>query len=238
MQSDVSLEYIRDAEVSLLKNGNFLSRLTYADEGNYTASTKIETSESYQLKVDHPKYPKVSASCITPEKPQIKGMDTMSIKNEWGYSDMRVDLTFADPKDATNYYALKIVARYSYYDEYEDTTYSHFTYPYLEKGIAMPGESSRNNGALIFEDAMFNGKDFTYTFLTEPNLNRNDWWEVRLFSLEQDLYRYLVSRSKSLQAENNPLAEPVQVYSNIRNGMGIFAGAAGSVLHIKGNSEE
>lgn len=58
----------------------------------------------------------------------------------------------------------------------------------------------------------------------EFNENRITEAWVELYSLSQEMYRYQTSYLNQIINEQDPFAEPVQVYSNIHNGIGIFAG--------------
>jgi len=53
-------------------------------------------------------------------------------------------------------------------------------------------------------------------------------WKFELLHVTEDFYRY--QQSIRLQQENdgNPFAQPVQVFSNVQGGYGLFAGAAAS----------
>jgi hypothetical protein len=47
------------------------------------------------------------------------------------------------------------------------------------------------------------------------------------------MYWYVVSVNNQASNIENPLAEPVQVYSNIENGIGIFGGKTVTLHQIK-----
>ena len=48
--------------------------------------------------------------------------------------------------------------------------------------------------------------------------------EIRLVNTSEAYFNYLKSFNMYQRASGNPFATPVQVYSNVENGMGIFAG--------------
>ena len=50
--------------------------------------------------------------------------------------------------------------------------------------------------------------------------------KVRFLTLSRDFFEFATSYQKQKLNNNNPFAEPTQVYSNIENGLGIFAGFA------------
>ena len=88
----------------------------------------------------------------------------------------------------------------------------------------------------LFNDLLFNGQ----TKSLEISIPNNEWswgeagyiWSYRyiglrfyLYNISQDYYYYRRSLELYNQTSGNPFAQPVQVFSNIQNGFGIFAGA-------------
>jgi hypothetical protein len=49
---------------------------------------------------------------------------------------------------------------------------------------------------------------------------------VRFLTLSKDFFEFVTSYQKQKNNSNNAFAEPTQVYSNVENGLGIFAGYA------------
>jgi hypothetical protein len=47
---------------------------------------------------------------------------------------------------------------------------------------------------------------------------------VSLMSLSEDYFKYKLSLEKYQETAGDPFAQPVQVYSNVENGFGIFGG--------------
>jgi hypothetical protein len=56
---------------------------------------------------------------------------------------------------------------------------------------------------------------------------------VRIEHITEDYYRYIRSRNKNISIQGNPFAEPVSVYSNIKNGYGIFTFYTSAQQEIK-----
>ena len=100
-----------------------------------------------------------------------------------------------------------------------------------------------NNEYYIFPDDYFNGKEYEVKFRTNPEYNGNFYYssyggaygygasklvyernEIQVQKLSKDLYNYLKYLKLYNFYHDNPFAEPVPVYSNIKNGIGIFAG--------------
>lgn len=71
-----------------------------------------------------------------------------------------------------------------------------------------------------------------------PVLNKNDrtdykeeyWLEV--VGMSEDYYKYQKSYIKQVENKNNPFASVIEVYSNIQNGVGVFAGYNRQMIHF------
>jgi len=100
-----------------------------------------------------------------------------------------------------------------------------------------------SNEYSIFPDDYFNGKEFSVKFRTTPGYYGNYYYsdyggaygygaskliyernEIQVQKLSKDLYNYLKYLKLYNFYHDNPFAEPVPVYSNVKNGIGIFAG--------------
>ena len=58
-------------------------------------------------------------------------------------------------------------------------------------------------------------------------------YRVVLYNVSKEVYNYIVSTSKSVLSNNNPLSEPVAVFTNIIGGLGVFGGISSSSVFIK-----
>ena len=166
-----------------------------------------------------------------------------------------VRLTIDDPADERNYYELLLYSYENYiravYDNegnyVTDDTVSGFVQQYIASndpamtdggGDFLEGEDEVYGEALTFGDEFLNGKTYTLRFGMSGSSGSGQeegQFMVMLRSISEAQYRYF--RSADLQYENdgNPFAEPVQVYSNVRNGYGIFTGfsADSVVINVK-----
>lgn len=86
-----------------------------------------------------------------------------------------------------------------------------------------------------FSDQNFNGREvsievnfdpYTFTKMANSNYLANDYFYVKLSTLSEDWFVYHQSLDAFQSTRDNPLAQPVQIHSNIQNGIGIFAGSS------------
>jgi hypothetical protein len=115
------------------------------------------------------------------------------------------------------------------------SVYSNFGDEILDTG---PG-----NDSFIFPDDYFQGKEYSIKFRTAKGGYGNHFYggyvenggygqakiifernEIHIQKLSKDLYNYMKYLKLYNFYHDNPFAEPVPVYSNVRNGIGIFAG--------------
>jgi len=85
----------------------------------------------------------------------------------------------------------------------------------------------------------FSGTTETNLFVSYiPVLNKNnqtdykeEYW-LETTGMSQDYYKYQKSYIKQVVNQNNPFASVIEVYSNIQNGVGIFAGYNRQMIHF------
>jgi hypothetical protein len=141
--------------------------------------------------------------------------------------------------DTTRYFLYKIQNQILSDDPVFKSVYNNFGDEIIDYG---PG-----NDYSIFPDTYFQGKEYTLQFKTyfyysnpaNPNLggggsgNSNpasgpqkifDRTTIHIQHLSKDLYAYLKYLKLYQNYHSNPFSEPVAVYSNVKNGAGIFAG--------------
>ncbi|MBL0016313.1 MAG: DUF4249 domain-containing protein [Bacteroidia bacterium] len=80
---------------------------------------------------------------------------------------------------------------------------------------------------VYFTNGKFQGRHKTFDFYVDEQYTSNQYdLKVRFLTLSRDFFEFATSYQKQKLNNNNPFAEPTQVYSNIENGLGIFAGFA------------
>ena len=81
---------------------------------------------------------------------------------------------------------------------------------------------------VCFSDKLIDGEDYELVILLDKELLKGKTY-FKLYSLSREYYFYKKSVMQSFDSQLDPFAEPVQIYTNIQNGVGIFAGASVSV---------
>jgi len=166
-----------------------------------------------------------------------------------------LNITFKDPKDIPNYYTIKVFIKY--YFPKGNSAFVPLFYTsddiVFKTGKEMGFLDDKNKmKTIVFNDDLFDGKQYNikikaynyddnyfsnYTFDTpfkiypEP-VDRDIY--VELQSLSYDYYMYL----KTIEANSNlsklleSLSEPIQIYTNVKGGIGILGSFASSIFII------
>jgi len=169
------------------------------------------------------------------------------------YRNLKVALKFKDPANEINYYRLVACAKQGRYSvEYNRTnnvdtvivvSNSYFS---LNDPIINPNEEDANdflfdspgNRYNVFTDELIDGKEYTVNFdITTVNPSPTDTTSLEgkgqfynltfiLQTLTRESYLFLKSSYEHQYYDGDPFAEPVQVFTNVENGIGIFAGCS------------
>ena len=211
----------------------------------YTHSNKLISGLEYVIEVNHPDYNSVFANTRIPQNInflnyEINSLDSTALRSS------RLKLNFLDHLNEDNYYRIRLFASY---DEYEDWDY--WDYDWLEYDLkqfvkytelelysndpslsdgSIPWEGySFTGSAAFFTDDLFDGEQKELVFDLDLDLNNfaaGDSLFLELTSFSEEAYNYMYSVIRSQNSFVSPFGtEPVSVYSNIENGIGIFMGA-------------
>ncbi len=212
------LEYITPAGEDLMVN--YVGHLPAPFGGN---------GHVFTVEVTHPDYDPVTATQTMPWKPEI----TVPVfKKEGGEDDYNGNyslFTFniKDRPGEDNYYQIR--AYYYIEDENgDDQTRMSFFFS-LESDDPL-FEYSPDYNSLIIRDKTFDGQDYPVKMRAYGIYYYGDEVEepedifVEVTSLSRDYYLYARSLERAMEMEDvGFFIEPVQVYNNLQNGLGIFA---------------
>lgn len=214
----------------------------------YKARQFPEADKIYSIEVELNGMGKVSGNGSLPRQVPIIRVDTQRLLiNEYGYTYAKIEtkLVFKDPEQSENFYRLNLRQISGFYpgDKYLPynseipvlvTSYplnwidsdDPILFPKEEEGLF---EATGGNEYLIFNDEKINGEEYELKFNLSfegmiPNSNYFEFfhYEIQLQSINKELYYYLKSSGEQRYNDGNLFMEPVIVYSNIINGLGVF----------------
>ena len=251
-----SLLDIKGARVKVYQNDLYIDSLRYVYDdyyyvwnvfypGNYWSKSIYPLpGKMYQIFVQVPGLPDVSASTLIPTLVRIDRIDTAHVVLHTGtYIESNVgiicNIEFTDPGDESNYYLFNITKIPSFGINYNNISFECHD-PIVEETL----KRDELKG-IAFTDKIIQGQKYRLTVLitgdkiekpfTEYGRKSNTYRKTiyfRLYSITEEYFRYIQTLALYNKNYGNPLSEPVLMYSNVKGGFGMFSGAAVSVDSI------
>jgi len=245
------LNPLSGALVTISSADGIFDELTYRGNGNYLGDRIVESSRNFSLNVKAEGFQDLNATDVIPERIAVSRFEVDRNLRAINLDDIGypATITFNDPIDETNYYALEtIVLDVSNPNNrgnflagdvgevfFEDTDVTIVQNVDIEIGPDSFG-SIVSYPTLYFDDVGFSQETNEIQFFISPLSLHPDVFDdheiyVVLKSVSEAYYEFL--RTTDFQREVIDLgvpAEPVQINSNIENGLGIFGGYNFSIL--------
>ncbi|MCH8316906.1 MAG: DUF4249 domain-containing protein [Bacteroidetes bacterium] len=242
------LAKINNASIQIFENDILIETLTFlfkdgTHDGFYYSDNKPVFGKNYSIVVSADGFETVSAADKLPTPVPIVSTDLKIIdssffmsndSNIYGYINSAVSIKFNDPAGEENFYQLEVLYHYKIYNSDSSSYQPRFISFHLKSDDLSIEEGLGGN--IIFSDLIFDGQtyeisaEFTHTHYNAPP---EFTYYIYLKSLSKSCFLYKKTYGLYLNRMNNPFAEPVQVYNNIENGFGIFAGYVADVDTIK-----
>lgn len=171
------------------------------------------------------------------------------------FYDCNITIRIRDNENEKNYYRM-VAKRKLVVSEFDwsDESFMSFRLEGLDtQGTSLPdllGSNDRNSDEHLFTDEFFNGREFLLRFKTDfstiemlpgfedykPSyMNITDEVKINLQTIPQETYLYMLTRRSAGGVLDGVFAEPIQIFNNIRNGLGIVAAQTNNVVSLKFN---
>jgi len=213
---EYNYEDVKDADVYITNNGNKIKLdfkavndpYGYRNSSYYIASAAglvLKAGEKVELDITEPKGNHVTSETIIPVKPiySISLTSVDSTKEEWseyGYTYKYNFKLTGNNLENINYYTTVVMG--------------YYTSPY--SGIDSVLLQDYSGGTGYYKIAK--GDD---VFISYPSYNPLDSIKATVYLTDEAYYRYHNSVAL-FDGGDNPFSEPVIIYSNIENGLGVF----------------
>lgn len=233
------LKTYTDADVNIYDETGFIEKLTHITDGHYKSPTGLKPllNHNYTIKVNHADHEPIEGEAALPSPVKIISIDTSTVSGDWiDYYD--VVLTFQDQGDVKNYYGIKtfyseiLITDYGFGLDTIETDYE--IYLQFDETFFAPDNTIYSDQGILFSDELFDSKlhalnfrvekSFKYEFGDPETVYLKKEITFELKNLSEEYYRYVSTATKQQWAEGDPFSQPIQVYGNIENGYGIFAG--------------
>jgi hypothetical protein len=223
LKTPINIDTIGDARLVIVAPNGKSSPLKYNNGYYYGENIQFVNGNSYKIQLENSIYNDVYGIATFPLAVPI---DTLIYKPNSVYKpgiDIKdlndkideLSVYFKDPPNETNIYQILITG----YDSLNVAQRVRLEY--------LDNFSDKQT----LTDRSFNGKSYVWRFGIDPNRkdrnnpspNRIVSYVVVLKSISNDKYKYELSRDLYNKSKDNPFAEPIILYSNIANGLGIFS---------------
>lgn len=254
---NAQLKPLKSATVELSdgKGNKEIIKYSAADEA-YISNTVAQAGQFYTVKISAPGLKTVTSQMTLPinlkaeaGKVGVKGRNVVNYGTYRYIGCKSAELSFSITDEPTerNNYIFEIEAVLASGNTEDPHWDWNCLYPTIEKVNPYNNFSSSNKLRFYLRDDLFNGKkidlnfdanksNYGYTYGENLYLgNENDsivGFNVIVRNVPDDLYLYWNSVDKAQEAEGNPFEEPVQIYTNIFGGYGIFSGYRQDQLYM------
>jgi Domain of unknown function (DUF4249) len=220
-QYQVDYTVLKNAKVELFRNEVLWGTFQIDKIGKYTLKKKLPNDgANYRLRAEVAGYDVVEATQKMPASGVLDSVrfvkDAVIVQDPFGngtYKEDEFTYFIKDPIETGNYYR---VERPRFYDRVTNTNSPSTLY--IES-------SDKLSQSEFLSDKSFNGKTYNWRHQGKNYnaLQRGSRMEYTLLTTTSELLQFVRSKELNENARDNPFAEPVILYSNIKNGYGIFS---------------
>lgn len=227
--------YVFGATVELYENGQlWLTLAPSVPDSGYILTGVLphpfQPGSTYEIRASHPDFPSVTAVQVVPNDFQV---DSVRIRYDVALGEFgdRLDLAevfLQDQPGVKNYYEIMLFNRY-FQIIYNANTNTYDTigvhyYPLYIDGFNDPNvEYGYADGGLI-SDQFFDGQAYKFQArFNSESFGLDSTTLVTVRSVTEDYYKWSRSYQANYDAEDNPLIEPITIFHNLQDGLGIFS---------------
>ncbi len=204
---------------------------------------------TYRIEADVPGLKSVAGETSLPGSVPIVQIDTsVEYDASWGewessrYINMYTKVRFIDPAEVENYYMVSISQKRGGYLGDTSVPFNPDTRVGVDEEESFFGDNEEpllspdrgedvfgmyiSNVFSAFSDELISARQYDLNLkinYEEPDTSYYEFihFDVKLHTITEDLYLYLQSYSAHIQTDGDFFSEPVVVYTNVENGLGI-----------------
>lgn len=227
-------ELVKNAEVYLKDESGQIFPMGYIDRSRpyeqnafyYLSGHEFWEDQSYEIVAEHDQYPTISTEQKLPSKIQIKSIDIVDLGPRPDFeseNEFEVTVKFDDPPGRNFYEISGGIFRRDIFISEGDTSYYFYQsdlYPKPVNPVYQKDYQMRN--VLLFNDVLLNGLESQMVFRTSIRRNMDMEVTIRLSHVSESYYRFYDTADLQRYNSGDFLSQPVLVYNNVTNGLGIF----------------
>lgn len=238
LDNNSGFNIIPNAEVSL-KTATSTFPLTYSvtSETYGNKDITLEESETYTIIVNVPEYEVIELIETVPQLVPIREFIVRNAFSGEGVMQDEISIIFDDP-EGENFYEITAYQKrtYTYTDQSGNERVESQIHPIglRPKDPVYQQEYSWNT--ILFNDRLFEGRTFDMEIITSGSFFSRQEWElpegfsvevyVILKSVSESYFLYESTFNLQNYTDGDPFAQPVQVFTNIKGGLGILKSEA------------
>ena len=236
---------ITDAGVTLTCNGTEYP-MTLLNDSVYCLRHTFTSGDVVSIAATMPEFGTITSETLTvPSKPKFL---RVVYHREPGEDEINsITLKFENNAPQNSYYQIQISRRLRPY-EYDTLSWWWYWTWYNEGYENISCNDSRimfsnsdfpsitEGKYIIFPAKNFQGDTISLDIEMEPpqQMGGYKFFCVDLYSISESLYKYISTANNFYDSYENPFTEPVQVYSNISGGLGVFGTKSYTPMSITG----
>lgn len=213
------------AKIFLKEDGKYIDTLPFiANLGKHISHVLAIPGKSYEVEVSKSGFTTATAKTTLPDKIGFSNLQFTDSVAQDASGAILGQLSFTvNDKPGDNYYSFTL-----YY--YDDISNMYSLVNFLPYDVVLTDrQTSVTNQTYSFSDYQFQGTSHEFVLRLTPITYKMQNQQIKLVlvmnNLSPDYYYYNKTLSDYLNAQTNSFSSPVQVYGNITNGLGIFAGS-------------
>jgi hypothetical protein len=201
--------------------------LVYSGNGLYRANSKPLPGKQYQVTATKLNYATASGYSFIPQPVTISSMEIHSTQNG-NEPESTIKLRFQDNPDEENFYEITVDVEGEnlHYPSYTILTY-HYPVNIEIDEPTFSNETYWTGNRILIKDVFYKSSDITVNLRSSDySLMYTGKVVATVRNVSEDYYNYITTAELQESTTGNPFAQPVNVYTNIQNGFGIFAGVS------------
>jgi hypothetical protein len=239
--------FLKDGSIEIFENNqsvlkyNENSDFGYVFYNTLVPPNLLVAGKTYELRVNHPDFEEVTSTQVMPSEFSVEFARYRENAGTTNDPDLlpleAIDVLINDKAGEKNYYEMEVLVNYPQLQPKFDSLTGGYIYDPLTGQLlydtigyyeysAYPEPSEDINAVagtgntLLISDKEFDGQKYIFSFRKFRASEKK--FTVYIRSITEESYLYSASAKRKSDAEDNPLAEPVSSFSNLKGGIGIF----------------
>ncbi|WP_158860555.1 DUF4249 domain-containing protein [Lunatibacter salilacus] len=211
--------YLKDPDGQIFPMGYINRSRPYEPNAFYFLSGhEFREDQNYEIVAEHPQYPTISTEQKLPNRIQIKSINVVNLgPRADSESEFEVTVKFEDPPGRNFYEVSGSVLAY-------DSAGMYYLQSQLNPEPVNPAykKDYLMRNVIVFDDILLNGSESEIVFRTSLWRDYDKELTIKLSHVSESYYRYYDTADLQRSSRGDFLSQPVLVYNNVTNGLGIF----------------